>query len=259
MRGNSSWPLTALTRDQPPLIGLVGAPSTALNRALSCQFSSAVAVATSCALTSSKTWPARRRSSTSVSACGSSGPSSAARIAHTCRPSASRPRKTAFSGGLSPSLAALPSTTWPPEISTWLRRSTRSSSASAQPADRRRRRRCAARRRGRRRRGTAAGRCAAEILPARSSLGVRAADVEQPVTELQGVDLGVVDAQQLAVADDAEHDVGQVPRRAADLLGRDLPFGDARTRRRGSAGLPSSRQRWGSAPLCPAAGPRSRT
>ena len=46
IRGNSSWPLTGLTRDQPPLIGFVGDPSTALNRALSCQFSSAVAVAT---------------------------------------------------------------------------------------------------------------------------------------------------------------------------------------------------------------------
>jgi hypothetical protein len=110
--------LVALTRDQPPLIGFVGAPSMALNRALSCQFSSAVAVETSCALTSSKTWPARRRSSTSVSVCGSSGPSSAARIPHTCLPSLSRPRNTAFSGGLAARLAALPRTTRPSAIST---------------------------------------------------------------------------------------------------------------------------------------------
>ena len=35
-----------------------------------------------------------------------------------------------------------------------------------------------------------------ELEPAPSSLGFRAADVQQPVTELQCVDLGVVDAQQ---------------------------------------------------------------
>ena len=39
-----------------------------------------------------------------------------------------------LSGGLSPSLAALPSTTRPSATSTWLRGSTRSSAASAHPA-----------------------------------------------------------------------------------------------------------------------------
>ena len=37
---------------------------------------------------------------------------------------------------------------------------------------------------------------------------------------------GIVDAHQLPVAHHTEHDVGQVPRRAADLLGLDLAFGD---------------------------------
>ena len=55
--------------------------------------------------------------------------------------------------------------------------------------DARRRRRCAARRRGRRRPATAAERCAAEKSASWSSLGVRAADVQQPVAELEGVDL----------------------------------------------------------------------
>ncbi len=73
MRGNSSCPVIGLTRDQPPLAGLVGEPSIALNRALSCQFSNAVADDTSWLLVSSKIGPSLRRFSTSASTSGSSG------------------------------------------------------------------------------------------------------------------------------------------------------------------------------------------
>ena len=55
---------------------------------------------------------------------------------------------------------------------------------------------------------------------------IRAADVQQSVTVLKGIDFGRVHPHQLAAADDAEHDIGQVPRRAADFLGGDLAFGE---------------------------------
>ncbi len=151
----------------------------------------------------------------------SSGASSArANRPHVPAVGACRPRNTAFSGGLSPSLAALPSTTRPPEISTWLRRSTRSSRASGQPA-------------------TAASMSvrsvSARSAPTRDSSGTlrsrerrrpiahrsafRAADVQQPVAELQGVDLA---GRRRAAASPLRTTPStmsvQVPRRAADLL-----------------------------------------
>ena len=155
------------------------------------------------------------------------GPSSAARIAHTCLPSARRPRKTAFSGGLSPSLAALPSTAWPPEISTWLRRSTRNSKGVG-PSGHRAASTSVRSSVGAVRADAGQQRHVAQLKPClvRSSLGFRAADVQQPVTELKGVDLGGVDAHQLAAANDAQHDVGQVPRRTAGFLRADFAFGE---------------------------------
>ncbi|CKS47122.1 Uncharacterised protein [Mycobacterium tuberculosis] len=126
--------MIGLTRDQPALAGFVGAPSRALNRALSCQFNSADADDTSWLLVSSMIRPSPRRSTASAGMSGSAIGCSAARTAQTWRPPSTRPRNTASGGGLSASSMAAPSNTRPLATSTRLRESTRSNAAPGHPA-----------------------------------------------------------------------------------------------------------------------------
>jgi len=155
-------------------------------------------------------------------------------------PPSARRENTAFSGGLSPSLA-------PAQHGLTARdqhlvapvdpQHQRIGHAASRP-----RRPCAARRRGPRRCGTAAARCAVESPIVGSSLRFRASDVQQPVTELKRIDLGSVDAHQVAARTTPSTDVGQVAWRTACLLRGDFAFGKREPGIR-SVVVPSSRQR----------------
>ena len=263
MRGNSSWPLTGLTRDQPPLIGLVGdtvdraepravVPIQQRGRrrhqlradVVEDRRRPGAGRAPRTRRRDPRAPPARRGPPTR--ACRRRAGRGTPRARPACRP---------VLGGLAEHHPAVGDQHLVAPVDPQQQR--------VGPAGRPRRRcRCAARRRGRRRPATAAGRCAAGTSSRRAALigrrsALRMYSSRSPSSSASTS--GASTRSSLPVAHHAEHDVGQVPRRAADLLGARPRARRSRIPRRGSAGPPSSRRRSASSSRCRAAGPRSPT